>query len=157
MGIAPRDYNDEADDVILLKDPAVRPDHLQLWLDHAPAQKKETDAFVIVDDRLSKLDASARAAAWDRDSMKLAKDVANLGRLYNAEVKSERAIKTNRLLHLRGQNTIGASIVNSYMTERCSFVSGNPGELEIAVEKAPSMSQGIDCLEVLRLLLLVVM
>lgn len=122
-----------------MKDAAVQVEHLQLWQDHAPSKKKESAAFDTVDDRLTKLDASAKQAAWERDSMKLARDIANLGRLYHAEVKSERAIKTNRLLHLRSQNTIGAAIVNSYMQEKCAFVGGNLGELEVAVEKAHSL------------------
>ena len=122
-------------DILAIKEPGFEVKHTQMWVENAPARKKEEAAFINVDTTLTKLNTDARKAAWERDRMKLARDVAQLGKLYKATVESERAVRLEKVLHLKHQNTIGASLVSSYMAQNVQHRSGKQGELEVAVDK----------------------
>lgn len=118
-----------------IKDPSFRVLHTQIFLDNAPKVKHDDSAYTSAEVKVSQLDDESRKAGWQRDTLVLARDVANLGRLFEAEAKSDRAKKTARLLHCKAQNTIGSGIVNAYMTQNCNFVAGKQGELEVAMDK----------------------
>lgn len=108
----------------------MRKDHFQA---PAPAQH-----FATVDDKLEELSKDARRMAYEQDCLKLTRDVAQLGCLYQEEVKSERSDKMKKVLHLKHQNRLGASSINHFMDLNLRFVAGRMGELEAAADKAGS-------------------
>ena len=108
----------------------MRKDHFQ-----APAP---TQQFATVDDKLEELSKDARRMAYEQDCLKLTRDVAQLGCLFQEEVKSERSDKLKKVLHLKHQNRLGASSINHFMDLNLRFVAGRMGELEAAADKAGS-------------------
>lgn len=130
-----RDFHEEAKEILLAQDPAFRSCHSQLWQDHAPKDREDSKPFLAADSKLHQLSEEARQAAWQRDKIQFAKDIANIGCLYKLEAKSERAAKTSKILHCRAQNAIGASLVENYMSEWCQFHSGKQVDIDVRVDK----------------------
>lgn len=123
-----RDFNDEINEVLSIKDPGFKASFLQVWCENLPAPKETERAFTAAEAQIDQLNQDARKAAWERDTLLLAKDVASLGRLYQQEVRSERSKRTQRILHIRSQNCIGASVVDNFMKTSMSFQHGKPNE-----------------------------
>ncbi|CAK9051467.1 Uncharacterized protein SCF082_LOCUS28243 [Durusdinium trenchii] len=100
---------------------------MQLYAEHAPtpAPTVATDAKInAADDQVTDLCKDARRAQFAADSLSLARDTAQLGMLYNEVSKSEAAERTEKVLHLKNQNAIGASIVADFMTGNLAIHSG---------------------------------
>ncbi|CAK9101499.1 unnamed protein product [Durusdinium trenchii] len=100
--------------------------------------------FATVDGKLEELSKDARKMVFDQDCLKLTRDVAQLGCLYQAEVKSERSNRVQRVLHLKHQNRVGASAVKQFMDLNLHCVTGRPGELEAAADKFINELSGHD-------------
>lgn len=130
-----RDYHNEADEILEIRDPSWKSIDSGMWQENAPTVKDEVVAFSSVDARLNELGKEAAEAVWQRDRITFAKDIANVGRLFQVVCKGERSRKTNRILHCKAQNSIGASLVSNWMAENCQFRSGKQGELDAAVDK----------------------
>lgn len=122
-----RDYHDELENQLTLLDDDFRVDQMQLYAEHAPtpAPTVATDAKInAADDQVTDLCKDARRAQFAADSLSLARDTAQLGMLYNEVSKSEAAERTEKVLHLKNQNAIGASIVADFMTGNLAIHSG---------------------------------
>ncbi|CAJ1344536.1 unnamed protein product [Effrenium voratum] len=130
-----RDFHSEANDMLAIKDPAFQPNDLAMWSENAPVIQQEATALKQADETLSKLNKDARKAAWEMDTLRLARDIAQLGKLYAAEVKSERAMRAQKVLHLKNQNTIGASLVSAFMSQGLVHRSGKQAELHRITEQ----------------------
>eukprot|EP00435_Cladocopium_sp_Y103_P022441 s2836_g5.t1 len=89
-----------------------------------------------VDDKLDAMSKDARKTPFQQDCLKLTRDVAQLGILYQEEVKSDRSNRLQRVLHLKHQNRVGASVISKFMEMNMHCVAGRPGELETAADKA---------------------
>ena len=133
-----RDFNDEANEVLLVKDPAFKVSFMQVWTENLPSATpgSSAEAFSAANEQIAQLNQDARKVAFERDTLIFAKDTASLGKLYEQESKSEKSKRTQRVLHIRQQNVIGASIVSSFMQKSMNFVAGKPYELTAAVDKA---------------------
>lgn len=59
-----------------------------------------------------------------RLTLSLAHDLAQIGNVYKAISKSVHARKTEKVLHLKAQNTIGAAIVQDFMANNMAIGSG---------------------------------
>ena len=99
----------------------------------APAPVQQ---FAEVDDTLDAMQKDARKTAFQQDCLKLTRDVAQLGVLYQEQAKSDRSNRLQRVLHLKHQNQVGASTISKFMEMNMRCVAGKPGELEIAADKA---------------------
>ncbi|CAJ1388885.1 unnamed protein product [Effrenium voratum] len=64
-----------------------------IWTENMPIVKQQDDAICKVDGKLKELSSDARKAAWTADTMKLARDCAALGQLYQRDLKSQRRIE----------------------------------------------------------------
>ncbi|CAK9013583.1 unnamed protein product [Durusdinium trenchii] len=99
-----------------------------MFTEHAP--EKPTSADVIeekikgVDEHVGSLTRDARKAQWEIDSLSLARDLAQIGKLLDLTVQNEHSKRTERILHLRNQNTIGASLVADWMSTNLAVHSG---------------------------------
>ena len=123
-----RDYNDEFDGLLTVMDCQFKIEELAIYLDHAPkAAEPNTDERICqVDDKVSDLCRDARKAQYEADTLSLARDVAQLGNLFKEVSKTEHAHRTEKILHLKNQNTIGAAIVGEYMGNNLAIHSGPP-------------------------------
>ena len=66
----------------------------------------------------------ARKAQFEADTLALARDIAQIGAIYKEVTKSENARRLEKVVHLRAQNVIGASIVSDFMANNLAVVSG---------------------------------
>lgn len=130
-----RDFHSEADEALSIKDTAFQPQLVSFWQENAAPAKSDA-AFSKADAALTTLNQSAREAAWQRDNLVLARDLALLGQLMQDETKSQRSERQQRILHVRSQNLIGASIVNNFMTTNAAFFSGTAHEITSRLDKA---------------------
>lgn len=136
IGHRVRDFNDEVVEVVMMKDPMFKPSYLHFWNENLPAPKPTVNPFSVADEQISQLSVDARRAAWERDTLQLAKDLANLGKVFEQETRSEQAKRTQRILHIRQQNLIGASIVENFMKTHLAFHHGNVADLCSHTNKA---------------------
>ena len=91
--------------------------------------------MVQADEDISKLNADARKVQYDADCLALARDLAQVANLYKEIMKSQQAERQERIVHLRGQNLIGASLVSDFMSNNLAIHSGNPKELISLAER----------------------
>ena len=108
----------------------------QIYLDHVPEKSdplKEKMEFA--DEKVSILNHDARKAQYEADSLCLARDLAQIGAIYSELSKSEHAKRTEKLTHLRSQNTIGASIVSEFMGQNLAIMSGVVKEQQAAIDR----------------------
>ncbi|CAL1172840.1 unnamed protein product [Cladocopium goreaui] len=77
------------------------------------------------DQKLQALSAESRKAQFQADSLALARDLAQVGNVYRDVVKSENSIRQERIMHLRGQNCIGAALVADYMSLNMAVHAGS--------------------------------
>ncbi|CAK9000312.1 Midasin (Dynein-related AAA-ATPase MDN1) (MIDAS-containing protein) [Durusdinium trenchii] len=103
--------------------------------EHMPAAAPSKVTFDLVDQRLETMSKDSRKMAFDADCLKLTRDVAQLGRLYDEEAKNARSNRLQRVLHLKHQNCLGGKVVSSYMDMNMRCVSGKNPDLETAAEK----------------------
>ena len=85
-----------------------------------------------VDARVQVLAADARKSQFDADCLALARDVAQITAVYKEVDRTEHAIRTERVAHLRGQNCIGAALVAEHMTNHMAVHAG-PCKEQIAL------------------------
>jgi hypothetical protein len=77
-----------------------------------------------VDARVQALTTNARKSQFDADCLALARDVAQITNVFREIDKTEHAIRTERIAHLRGQNCIGAALVAEHMANHMSVHAG---------------------------------
>ena len=130
-----RDYNDEANSVLFCMEPHWTWETFSMYADNAPQPKIVEKTLVKADQQIDQLGKDARKALWEGDNLKLARDVAQLGRMYNDCVKDDNAKRLQKICHLRNQNVIGAGLVTQFMEKTCNFVSGNNNDLELLLHK----------------------
>ena len=91
------------------------------------------------------LSLGARKASFQKDCLRLTRDVAQLGLIYQAEAKNERANRAQRVLHMKNQNRVGATAIAQFMDYNIHICAGRPGELEVAADKAGSVVSQMYC------------
>ena len=132
-----RDYNNELQELLTLKDSNFQPHCLQMWTENVCKKAPPPEvSFQAVDDEISKLDKDARESACRQDVLKLTRDCAQLGMLYKSMVNHEKAVRIQKVTHLKQQNTIGANFIRKFMSLNMKHVAGRLGELEAATDEA---------------------
>lgn len=107
-----------------------------IYTDHAPDEPDIAQARMRqADERVSLLNKDARKAQYDADTLSLARDIAQVGNLFRQIAKTESAARAEKLLHLRNQNVIGASLVAEWMSNHMHVQAGNLKEQGAAIEK----------------------
>ena len=112
-------------------------ENFSMWVENLPKQVNDTShQLAAADTKIDKLGQDARKALWETDQVKLARDLAILGRLHNDVMKTDRSRRLGKIAHLRQQNVVGAGLVTNFMDEMCSFITGVERDLESALNKA---------------------
>ena len=89
-----------------------------------PTAQEDQKQIAAVDAVVSEKAKDALVAQWTADTMSLARDCAQLGHLMKEVLKSEGALRTERVLHLKSQNVIGASVIQEFMAMNMAVHSG---------------------------------
>ncbi|CAK9003468.1 unnamed protein product [Durusdinium trenchii] len=120
------DYNSEAEDYLTCMDPHFKIEDTSMWKEHAP-KPTETVATKVAaaDSEVDNLTKESRKAQFDADCIALARDCAQIGQLVKEVNKCDQTARTERVLHLRHQNTIGAGLVSEYMATNMALGSGS--------------------------------
>lgn len=101
-----------------------------LYTEVAPKQPDKVRARVAAaDDNISEMNANARKIQYECDELALARDLAQISNLYKEMMKTQEAARQERIVHLRGQNIIGASIVSEFMSSSLAVHSGTPKDV----------------------------
>ena len=96
-----------------------------MYKEHMPEENDMVqEKLVEINQDVSDLTRDAQKSMYTADTLSLAHDIAQLGNLYKAISKNEHAKKMEKTLHLKNQNTIGASIVSEYMAGNMAIHSG---------------------------------
>ena len=120
-----RDYNSDADSALSALDPQFSFEDTSLFKEHKPVEKDPVkERMATVDAQVSVLTQESRKAQFDADCLALARDLAQVGSMCKVMEKSERAKHQEKVLHIRNQNKIGASIVNEFMMNNLSVHAG---------------------------------
>ena len=108
----------------------------QIFLDNAPEVPDPVQKRMeFADERVNVLNQDARKAQFEADTLCLARDLAQIGSIYKEVEKTEHAKRTEKLVHLRAQNTIGAAIVSEFMGQNMAVMSGVLKEQLAAIDR----------------------
>ncbi|CAL1133840.1 unnamed protein product [Cladocopium goreaui] len=130
------DYTAELTEVLTLKNGNFQPHQLQLWTENVEKKSAPVEnSFAAVDTKIEQLDRDARDSAFRQDCLKLTRDCAQLSLLYKQETKHERALRIQRVTHLKEQNVQGANFIRQFMLLNMRHVGGRTGELESAMDE----------------------
>ena len=126
----------EADEALACMEPTWTSESLSIFNDHMPkAVDKTQDKVAEADEKVSILNKDARKAQFEADTLALARDIAQIGAIYKEVTKSENARRQEKVVHLRAQNVIGASIVSDFMTNNLAVMSGVIKDQMAAVDR----------------------
>ena len=128
-----RDYHDELKPMVDIMDPAFKPQDLSIWTENLPTIANQgtnsTDQLVATDKIIDSMAANTAKLQFEADSLSIARDAAQLARLYGEVCKSSRALRLMKVHHLRQENQIGSSLVAAHMEKACKFIAGPVAEL----------------------------
>lgn len=140
-----RDYHEELKSALMVIDPGFQVEELAMWKEHFPqCQSISSQQLVQADDKIDQLVLSQSKLSFEADALALARDAAQLGSLYGAEQKTERAARLAKVLHLKQQNQIGSNLVTEFMQKRRQHVAGPHADLTTSLEKAMVNKQQSD-------------
>lgn len=134
-----RDFQSEMTEILNTKDPEFKPNFTSVWGEHAKTKKIEDSALEQANNRLEALSADSRKAAYEHDTLLLAKDLATIGKLFGISEKSARAERLKKITHMREQNTMGANIVESFMERNAVLKCGTEPDILSIVEQVGGM------------------
>lgn len=107
-------------------DPTFDPCQSLMWIECSP-EKKEAglvdSALGMTEKKITKLESAQHVAAWESDTLKLAKDATVCAKLLKQAVNNERTDRLARITHIKEQNKIGAGIVTSFAAKNCHHVT----------------------------------
>lgn len=106
--------------------PHFRPADTDMWADHmqnpSSAGKNSLEA---ADGQIDKLEMDKNKAHFEADALSLARDAAQCAALFQKTQQTERSRRLAKVMHLKQENTVGASIVASYMEKSCKHIGGD--------------------------------
>ncbi|CAK9021656.1 unnamed protein product [Durusdinium trenchii] len=131
------DFHEELKQIMEVQDAAFKPEMCSMWSDHLPsAAAAPSDAQLVhADEKIEDLTKQNWKLQFEADSLSLARDAAQLARLYSEETKSERASRVARVCHLRQENAIGSSLAASFMAKSCHHRAGSSSEIQEELSK----------------------
>ncbi|CAK8990644.1 unnamed protein product [Durusdinium trenchii] len=119
------DYLSDADTALAALDPQFDVEETSMFKEHKPEEVDHVKQRVAhVDAQMTLLNQDARKAQFEADCLALARDLAQVGSIYQQVEKNDRGRRHEKVAHLRAQNVIGASIVNEFMLANLAVHSG---------------------------------
>ena len=108
-----------------------------MWVENLPAST--TNMLVTTeaaDEKITALNDTHTKFQFQADALSLARDAAQLARLFGEESKTERACRMARVCHLRQENQIGSSLASQYLRQHCHHRAGPLHDLQDELSKA---------------------
>ena len=120
-----------------IRDPLYKPEHTNIWLENLPSAKTSSgqDQLAQADSKIESLQQSQNKLQFDADALSLARDASMIASLYKQHMKSERANRMAKVMHIKQQNAIGSSIVCQFMEKHCKHVAGPIASLTSELDK----------------------
>ena len=133
-----RDFHEEFKPMVESQDPTFKPEHCSMWSENLPANTvaPHDSQLVGCDHQIDELTLNQHRLAFEADSLALARDAAQLARLFGEEAKTERAARVAKVCHLRQENQIGSSLVAKHMSQVCQHLCGPIGDLTVKLHQA---------------------
>ncbi|CAE7781805.1 unnamed protein product, partial [Symbiodinium sp. CCMP2592] len=116
------DYHEEAGTHLEAICQAFKPNHMAMWADNLPSLRSDS-AMGDAENALNQMSAETQRLTWEQDTLKLASDVAMIGKMYSSFQKSERT-----------RNSLGATLVENTMDRWCKHVTGTEDLNTIATQ-----------------------
>ena len=130
-----RDYREEMDSLLACLEGSFEASSTAMYSEQLPEEDSSMGKRVAeVDQKIASVADEARKAQYEADTLALARDVAQIGQIFREVQKSDQARRTEKILHSRNQNTIGAAIVSEWMASHCHVMSGVVKEQLSAIE-----------------------
>ena len=132
-----RDFHAEFKPIVEIRDPLYKPEHTTVWMENLPAATTSSgqDHMAQADSKIESLQQSQNKLQFDADALSLARDASMIASLYKAHMKSERANRLARVMHVKQQNAIGSGIVCQHMQKHCKHVAGPMASLTAELDK----------------------
>ena len=114
-----------------------------MWSENLPENQSSNNQeaqLVQADDVIDKLNLEKSKAEFQADSLALARDASQLASLYRQEMQGERAARLAKVMHLKEQNQIGATLIASFMTKTSRHVGAPLANLQEEVTKVEGFS-----------------
>lgn len=101
-----------------------------MWAELSPVSATIDSALGATDQKISELETSRSDAAWESDTLKLAKDAALCAKLLRQASSNQKTDRLAKITHIKEQNRIGAGIITSFCEKNCRHVSLASGEAD---------------------------
>ena len=133
-----RDFHDELKIINEVRDPLFKVEQCKMWIENYPAATKplQGDQLAAADQTIQHLQQNQAKIQFEADALTLARDATQIASLLAEDVQSERAKRLQRVLHLRQENALGATIVQKHMATHCYHGSGPVSLITPYMEKA---------------------
>lgn len=131
-----RDFNDDLSTHLASADPSIHASNTLMWTELSPTSTAIDSALGVTDQKISELETSRLDAAWESDTLKLAKDAALVAKLLRQVDSNQKTDRLAKITHIKEQNRIGAGIVTSFCEKNCRHVSLASGEADGALSQA---------------------
>lgn len=95
-----RDYHEEAGTHLEANCQVFKPNHMAMWADNL---SQCDSAMTNADNALNQMSAETARLTWEQDTLKLASDIAMIGKMFNTFQKTERTRHLQKVTHLRLQ------------------------------------------------------
>ena len=113
-----------------------KPHHTSLWTENVTKNGNTSgNQLIEADEKIESLQVTQNKLQFDADALTLARDASLLANLYKQQMKSDRAQRLAKVMHIKQQNQIGSGIVVQYMEKNSKHVSGPMLDLAVALDK----------------------
>ena len=129
-----RDYHEEFKVIVECRDPMYKPHHTTLWTENVTKHGNTPgNQLVEADQKIETLQVTQNKLQFDADALTLARDASLLANLYKQQMKSERAQRLAKVMHIKQQNQIGSGIVVQHMEKDCLVLTSTIEKMIVMV------------------------
>ncbi len=142
--LVPRDFTDDLNSQIAPADPTFEVSFTGMWSENSPEKKEAMivdSAMGVTEDQISKLETHRSDAAWQSDTLKLAKDAAMCAKLLQAANSNERTDRLAKITHIKEQNRVGANLIAKFSQQNCYHVTTSCSEADGQLSQATLTSK----------------
>eukprot|EP00435_Cladocopium_sp_Y103_P055314 s10_g18.t1 len=140
-----RDFMNDLSAHLASADPSFEASATLMWSENSP-EKKQADsvdtALGAADQKISDLEMERSGAAWQADTLKLAKDAAMCAKLLQAASSNEKTDRLAKITHIKEQNRIGAAVITKFSEKNCRHVALASGDAEGQLSQACCLKNG---------------
>lgn len=108
-----------------------------MWADNVSKEILPShDQLCEADGKIEELQLQQNKMQYDADALSLARDAAQLAKLYQQEKKCERSERLQKVTHLKQENQIGSGLVMQHMNKYCRHLAGPVSDMTDEIVQA---------------------